>query len=399
MGVRVREKVKGSKVYWLFIHYNGRRRTKRVGDKKAAELAATKLRAKLAEGDATVLARPPVAAPSAPLTFRELAEEWRLKYAALHAIRSSTMETYERFTRGHLLPYFGAMPISAITATAIEDFIECKRGPGGSTRFKGKGLADSSLRSGLLALRLILTRAVRLKLLPGNPIDAVEWRSAQRVENVDPFTAAELRAMLAVPAVDGDLLTLLELWARTGLRAGEVAGLQPQDVDLEAGAVLVRRTWTRERLGPTKTGRERRVSFGHPTVEDSLEWRPRADVVDAMAARIRRLKRTPLDPTGFLFTQPDGRPWSSSSMNSAWRRALAKAGVRYRPAEQLRHTVASTLLSRGAPLLYVQAVGGWRSAGVLLKVYARWMDTGLGVPAHPAAPLAHPRQVEERLTR
>src|SRR5712671_3095153 len=111
MGVRVREKVKGSKVYWLFIHYNGRRRTKRVGDKKAAELAATKLRAKLAEGDATVLARTPVAAPSAPLTFSELAEEWLVKYPALHAVRSSTMETYERFIRGHLLPHFGAMPI------------------------------------------------------------------------------------------------------------------------------------------------------------------------------------------------------------------------------------------------------------------------------------------------
>jgi len=122
-------------------------------------------------------------------------------------------------------------------------------------------------------------------------------------------------------------------------------------VDLEAGTVLVRRTWTRQRLGPTKTGHERRVSFGHPIVEDTLEWRPRADVIDTMITRIRRLKRTPLDPTGFLFTQPDGRPWSSSSMNSAWRRVLAKAGVRYRPAEQLRHTVASTLLSRGAPLL------------------------------------------------
>lgn len=40
--------------------------------------------------------------------------------------------------------------------------------------------------------------------------------------------------------------------------------------------------------------------------------------------------------------------------------------------------VASTLLSRSAPLLYVRAVGGWRSAVVLLKVYSRWMDTGFG---------------------
>jgi integrase len=63
---------------------------------------------------------------------------------------------------------------------------------------------------------------------------------------------------------------------------------------------------------------------------------------------------------------------------------LAKARVRYRPAEQIRHTVASTLLSRGAPLLYARTVGGWRSANVLLRVYARWMDTGLGPSGHAA---------------
>ena len=31
------------------------------------------------------------------------------------------------------------------------------------------------------------------------------------------------------------------------------------------------------------------------------------------------------------------------------------------------------MLSRNAPLLYVQQQGGWRSASVLLRVYARWM--------------------------
>jgi hypothetical protein len=57
-----------------------------------------------------------------------------------------------------------------------------------------------------------------------------------------------------------------------------------------------------------------------------------------------------------------------------------------------------TLITRSAPLLYVQAVGGWRSAAVLLKVYARWMDTGLGIPGQPAATPAQPRQVAGRLT-
>ncbi|PYN02525.1 MAG: hypothetical protein DME07_09805 [Candidatus Rokuibacteriota bacterium] len=47
----------------------------------------------------------------------------------------------------------------------------------------------------------------------------------------------------------------------------------------------------------------------------------------------------------------------------AWR------GRPHRSPEQLRHTFASTMLSRNAPLLYVQQQGGWRSASVLLRDY------------------------------
>jgi hypothetical protein len=68
---------------------------------------------------------------------------------------------------------------------------------GGSIRFHGKPLSDASLRTGLLTLRLILERAVRTKRIPANPMHEVEWRGLPRMENVDPFTGAELRAMLA----------------------------------------------------------------------------------------------------------------------------------------------------------------------------------------------------------
>lgn len=71
---------------------------------------------------------------------------------------------------------------------------------------------------------------------------------------------------------------------------------------------------------------------------------------------------------------------------------MAKAGVRYRSPEQLRHTFASTLLSRNAPPLYVQQQGGWRSASVLLRVCARWVsqEAGTGLNALQAATPAQP---------
>jgi integrase len=374
MAVKVRQR---DGAWWVFIDYKGQRKAKRVGTgregKKAAELAATKIAARLAEGGPITL-DPPKPAAKSP-SFSAIAEEWLLKYPALHAIRPATLDNYRSFTKRHLLPALGHLPITDITAVTIEDFIEAKRAPGGSIRFQGKALSDASLRTGLLTLRLILQRAVRTKRIPANPMHEVDWRGMPRMEHVDPFTGAELRAILkAAREHDADFATLLHVWMQCGIRAGEACGLQWQDLDLGAGTALVRRTWSRQRLGPTKTGHERRVSILHPIADDVPDWRPGAtEASRSVVAGLHHFTVRPLDdPEAFVFGR--GKiPLASMELHRRWRRVLLAAKVRYREPEQLRHTFASTLLSRNAPLLYVQGQGGWRSASVLLRVYARWM--------------------------
>jgi len=56
-----------------------------------------------------------------------------------------------------------------------------------------------------------------------------------------------------------------------------------------------------------------------------------------------------------------------------WKRIIARAGVRYRKPHALRHSFASILLSRNAPILAVQKAGGWSTAITLLKTYAHWV--------------------------
>ena len=41
------------------------------------------------------------------------------------------------------------------------------------------------------------------------------------------------------------------------------------------------------------------------------------------------------------------------------------------------------MLSRDAPLLYVQQQGGWRAASVLLRVYAKWLPQPAATQAQP----------------
>jgi hypothetical protein len=170
MGVRVgRRKDRPSDEWWLFVDYKGRRTKRRFGRGKKAKVAAdalaVQLKARLALGDSGVFENE----RRAELTFKELAEEWLAKYPLVNSISQTTVENYTSFTRKHLIPYFGTLPVSAITPEKVEDFIAAKRNPGGSARFDEKPLSESSLRTGLITLRLILQRAVKAKLLPGNP--------------------------------------------------------------------------------------------------------------------------------------------------------------------------------------------------------------------------------------
>ena len=52
MAVTVRQKQKGrGNPWWVFVHVNGTRRSKKIGDKRAAEAVASQIRRKLKAGE------------------------------------------------------------------------------------------------------------------------------------------------------------------------------------------------------------------------------------------------------------------------------------------------------------------------------------------------------------
>jgi integrase len=106
-----------------------------------------------------------------------------------------------------------------------------------------------------------------------------------------------------------------------------------------------------------------------------------------------------LDPEAFVFPGRDGQPLSSGYLHRHSRRILVAAGIRYREPEQLRHSWASIMLSRNAPLLYVQQQGGWSNAGVLLRVHANWLPSQVDLMQDPATQAQPDRAIINRIRR
>jgi integrase len=159
------------------------------------------------------------------------------------------------------------------------------------------------------------------------------------------------------------LAVVVPLGLGVGLRQGEASGLTVDRVDflrrtLRVDRQLVDRNMADPVLAPPKTASSNRTV-------------PLADfVVEELSAHLAHFPRHSGE---LVLLDPDGLPVASGRFGHQWRKAVTAAGALGLRFHDLRHTYASTLLSRGVS---VKAVADWlghASPVVTLSTYAHLM--------------------------
>jgi integrase len=184
--------------------------------------------------------------------------------------------------------------------------------------------------------------------LAGAVPSVASWRLASLVKALDARSVARLLTSCdrrtRVGRRDFAIVTLL---SRLGLRAGELAALQLQDVDWRGGELLVR----------GKGGRQERLPLP-------------ADVGETLARWLERGR--PHRASVFVFTRvraPYGG-LSAGAVSQIVRRACQRAGLPIVSAHCLRHTAATEMLRAGGSLTEVGQVLRHRSRDVT-SIYAK----------------------------
>ena len=127
MGVTIRQKVPGKGNPWcVFVAHNNNRTSRMVGDKKAADDVASKIRAKLQLGEFAFDEKAPEP------TFKEYADAWITRTVPA-GCKQSTIRGYEDLLRIHVHHVFGGLRLSEITKGKIKDFLASKVIDGFST--------------------------------------------------------------------------------------------------------------------------------------------------------------------------------------------------------------------------------------------------------------------------
>jgi integrase len=163
-------------------------------------------------------------------------------------VRPGTYKPYEAIVRLHIKPTLGTVKLDKLSAMQLEKLYRQKL---------DSGLSPRRVRYIHVTVRKALKDAVRLQLLARNVADAA-IPPRQFKSEIDPLTQDQMRSLLE--ATKGDRLEALYVLAiTTGMRQGELIGLQWKDVDLDGGTLRVNRSVYEGVVSPPKTNAGRRT--------------------------------------------------------------------------------------------------------------------------------------------
>jgi integrase len=361
MGVKIREKVKGSGVWWVFVNHDGERSSILIGSQRAANRAKEDLEHKLALG----LPILPERIEEPKLTLEAYYRKFERTYLKT-ACRESTAERYDGCFRIHILPKFGSLSLPEVTREGVKELV---------ADLVEKKLAKPTIRIITANLCTVLSHAIEDKLITYNPATKLSrfYKQAPiRHEMIEPLTTGEVEKFLATARQHDsqkrykdipDYFPLFLCAIHTGMRAGELAGLQWSDIDWNGKFLVVRRSIDKKgNVHPTKTGKIHRIDMS-----DALA----AELVDLRRRRKEEyLGRGKNEIPDWTFCNSDGGLIDIQNLkNRHFFKCLEKAKLHRIRFHDLRHTFASLLLQNGESPVYVKEQLGHSSIKMTVDIY------------------------------
>lgn len=250
--------------------------------------------------------------------------------------------TYEHICavlRVHVIPEIGDYPIDEVGTRILAELTEL---------WLASGVSRRTVNTRLWIVARLFSIAVEMELLLSAPRPRY-----LRVPKRRPRYLGDAEAARLLAEAPDSWYSMILIGLRTGLRVGELRGLQWGDVDFLRGVINVRRSNPGRSDMPETTpkgGTERTVALS-----------PEAF---AVLQHLRSFAGN-VTPTTLIWPSTDPqRLGQARSVRACWtamRRAADRAGLKGVSWHTLRHTCASWLVMRGVSLRIVQAILGHMS--------------------------------------
>jgi integrase len=331
------------------VSWNGARQDRRSVFGSTESEAIRKLRE--AQRQAETGAR-----PDGTLTVAKLMDQFLATVSQSRKL--STHANYQAVSRAYIVPRLGRRRVSKLSPGEVASWL---------SDLRSEGLSPSTTRLARTVLRLALEQAKSWGKTPINAAALVPApkldRQARRPPNVEA-----VQQLLAL--AQGERLGVLFLLSvTTGARRGELLALRWSDVNLDTGEVRIAGTLNyvpRNGLvrSTPKSGRER-VVYITTDVTQLLKFH------QEQQDKERHSVRWEVSEADYVFTTLTGTPVDPRNLTRIWHRLRGEAGLPVGThLHDLRHFVATEMLSAGIPLSTISKQLGHSSIRVTADIYA-----------------------------
>ena len=322
------------------------------------------------------------------LTLQDWSTAWLRDYAK-PTVRHSTYLTYEGYCNKHVIPAIGNIRLKNLDVDALQKFFNDKA-IGGRLDGESGGLSSKSLLNMRNMLHLVFKQAVFNQLLSRNPLEAVKLSRVEpkemRVLSKSEQAALEKVVGGSLDPIAGGIIIALY----TGLRIGELMGLEWDDIDfgdnpyLKVRRIVVRQAKPSEAdpdyeiltegvktalmLGKVKTLKGNRTVYLSNHAVDALK---------RLRTRQQELKRSfgrGFNPKGFVFCNADGMVIEPRTYMDVFYSYAKVAGIPHANFHALRHTFATRAIELGMDINTLADMLGHAQASTTLNRYGHSLD-------------------------
>lgn len=311
------------------------------------------------------------------LKFSEFTEIWKRDYGSKE-LAPSTYKRYCRMLETRLLPYFGHFYINKIRPTDIMKFYDLLEKDTQLVRKKGnngtktkKPLSGKTILEHHRLLRAMLHRAVYWQLIVSNPAERVQAPRAKKPKRRsydDEQTKILLENLEQLSIEDTKYKVAIILTVFTGVRLGELMGLEWQDIDFKNGIISINRS--------SQYLSDMGVFTKVPKTESSIREIAIPEFIISLLEEYKlwyeeqkSIYNELWNDSNRLFVQADGKPMHPSTISKWFVKYVGQIGLPVINFHGLRHTNASLLVAQNIDIAIISARLGHAQISTTLNFY------------------------------
>ena len=309
------------------------------------------------------------------LTFREFVETQWLVDAEVKSLAPKTLFRYKGMLDQRILPEIGHIKLSDITRNHIVKLYEAMAQEGSRLDGREGGLSARTISHHHRMLSKIFNAAALWGVIPASPMRMVKLPKFTRnvasfYDDEQVFALIEHLNTLDESQYKYKVLTMLALF--TGMRRGELVGLEWRDIDFGKRTIEICRT------------RQYLPGRGVFTKEPKTELSNRAITIPVTIVELlknyqlhQEKQRQQLanlwKSSDCLFTTWDGDPMSPDTISSWFGKFIKARNLPHVTFHGLRHTNVSLLIADGVDVRTIASRVGHATPTTTLNIYSHML--------------------------